>query len=171
MIWHLNAASNYMGMGHTQKRKIFGTDCDIMINHVIIIYNEIDFKVVFVCRTLDTDGNVVSSDIIIYIYPQATFPDFHSVRWCNWCYKSRMLNVESKMLNVKWQMSVRLNLLAERTFGVSPVILIFNGKVVLIGAFITSTIDIIWAIFCISRPKISTDSGEISTNALLGKAH
>ena len=46
-----------MGMGHTQKRKIFGTDCDIMINHVIIIYKEIDFKDVLVCRTLDTDRN------------------------------------------------------------------------------------------------------------------
>ena len=57
MIWHLNATLNYMGMGHTQKRKIFGTDCDIMINHVIIIYKENDFEDVLVCRTLDTDGN------------------------------------------------------------------------------------------------------------------
>ena len=36
-------------------------------------------------RSSYTDDSLLY--IYIYIYPKATFSDFHSVHWCNWCYK------------------------------------------------------------------------------------
>ena len=68
----------------------------------------------FFCQSVPLD------DVLLYIYPP-TFSDFHSVHWCNWCYKShskslkqyqsnwchksQMLNVEYKMSNVKCQIN------------------------------------------------------------------
>ena len=92
--------------------------------------------------------------------------NFHSVHWCNryykshsnllkqyqcnWCHKNPIVNVKCQMSDVKCQLSNvklkmsnvnRLNLLLERTFRFSPVIILLTQK-------LYDIFPNIWALCC-----------------------